>query len=145
MIKKLFKDKKIAIIIVLVLGFAISSYANRYVFLSNTPRVNRQFVAAALNTPSALLSAISSRQNNAGQNNPNVSYSIQQLQSATYKQVSQGVYAADVGELKVYKVSESQTNWSTITLKKKNGETVTLQYPKDNPPTQEMLQIIESE
>jgi len=133
---------RLQVLFVLGISFILAEFFLKNVFLGDTPRLNPSFIAKIKNIPQ-YIAGISSQFNGSPKNNtPPLNINVQNI---PVQQISKGVYAGERGQVKYYQFSESQMQWDQITLTKKNGEKITLRYQKNNPPTQEILNIIQSE
>lgn len=129
-------QRKFIIIGVLLISLLITSLLSNKVFLADSPRIQPKFITSITNLPQTLANLTKG---------PNPQ-SVDDLFNMPVKQVSKGVYAGEMGTYKKYAINSDQVDWVEIKLTKKNGETVILRYPKDQPPpAQDMLQMIESE
>lgn len=74
-----------------------------------------------------------------------VEFPIVAFDQTAKSKISTGVYAGETAYMKYYDLKQSEIEWATMELTTKSGKVVKFQYPKDNPPTKEMLEIIKSE
>lgn len=143
--------RQIKTISVLILSLIIAILLSNVAFVSNTPRINTVFIADIKNLPSNLRAWLSntSPKKKDNQTTPdlvqNVDFNIANIDKMSFQKIRTGVSAADIGVVKIYKFNDSQINWAEIKLTKKSGEVINFRYPKDSPPTDEMLKIIQSE
>jgi len=141
---------KIKIIFVLVFSLFIVRSFSKVIFLANTPRINYSSINRLKKIPKYIAdlswSLTNQNLNNSPDSPPNYRVATkQQLEKLPLRPVSKGVYAGEIGKIKYYKVSQSEIEWSEMELRTKSGRLVKFRYPKDQPPAEEMLDIIKSE
>ena len=142
--------RQIKIISVLVLSIIVTIIISNIAFVRNTPVISTAFIADIKNLPVNLKSFFSPSPQKKGNTQDtsaivrNVDFNVANIDKMSFQKIRTGVSAADIGVVKIYKFNDSQINWAEIKLTKKSGEIVNFRYPKDNPPTDEMLKIIQS-
>jgi len=144
------KDK-FKIIITLVFSYFLTTGFSNSVFLGNTPKINPMLVRNIKKSPNYIAQTISQLFNkkdlpaNMAKGQTSKDTTLEELSSMPLKKINKGVYAGEKGKVIYSKYSDSQIEWRSIELKTKSGKIVKFKYSKDNPPLQEMLDIIKSE
>lgn len=143
--------QKRRILIVLIISFFLVKNFSGEIFLANSPRINKAFVQKLKNVPAFIASLPqktfppSPRTPSSSTNFQIEKVAISDLKKIPLKQISKGVYAGEQGKIQYYEISQNEIEWDQIELTTKSGRVVKLRYPKGQPPTEEMLNIIKSE
>ena len=143
--------RQLKIISVLILSIIVSTIISNMVFVRNTPKISTSFIADIKSLPSNLKAVFIKsppKKENAQDTSVivrKVDFNINNIDKMSFQKIRTGVSAADMGLVKYYKFDDTKISWAEIKLTKKSGEVINFRYPKDNPPTEEMLKIIQSE
>jgi hypothetical protein len=131
------KNKKFlfSTITALFISFLISDFSIKNLFLANSPKINPFFVR---NINSKF------EKNLAFLNNfkKNISMNFDREKNITFKQISQGVKAAETSEGTIVKIDSSKIDWLEYTFNI-NGKEIKIKVPKDQqPPSQEVVEAL---
>lgn len=138
------------IILVLVFSYLISNFSIKNVFLADSPKVRQNldqyFLAKINNTKDQILAKLNfnlnffpifnqSAINNVAQNQ--TSEQTIEFLKKSIQPVTKGVSAAEQDGYSYTEFKLDEIEWAQITYTLKNGEIITIQYPKGtNPPPQ---------
>lgn len=134
--------KRLIIIFILISAFFIANFSSKNIFIANTPKINKQFIAQ--------LGQIF--QNRSRQNkehlavNPNPApisaNTTNTLSKAILKKISSGVYAGEYNKTKVFVYKENEIEWIEYTFNV-NGKAIKIRVPKgQQPPSQKDVDFI---
>jgi hypothetical protein len=131
------KNKKIlfSTITALFISFLISDFSIKNLFLANSPKINPFFVR---NIKSKF------EENLAFLNNfkKNISMNFNREKNIIFKEISQGVKAAQTSEGTIVKIDSSKIDWLEYTFNV-NGKEVKIKVPKDQqPPSQKLVEAL---
>lgn len=143
------KKKYFSIFLILIVSYFVSSFFIKNIFLADSPKIrpnlDTYFLAKISNTKNNILAKLNFNFSFPNLNlfpksnlaeNQNREEKINFLKS-TLKPIAKGVRAASSPGYSYTEFKIDEIEWAQITYTLKNGQTVTIQYPKGtNPPPQ---------
>lgn len=120
------------IIVSMILAFVISRLSSQTIFIANTPRINRNFIAKVINFPGNIIQNYLSNQTqkNVSQTASSMTNTLERLPVSAMKQISQGTYAYENAQDNVVYIRiTDKANYEEriITV---NGKPIKLRFPK---------------
>ena len=115
-------NKKIKIIVVLILALILASYLNVNLFIANSPRINSRFLANI-----KLPGIFDKKTNNVAEN-------------IVFKPIEKGVYAADGGKNQYLRIVESEVDWVVIDITTNSGVVKRIKLSRKDSTNQEVIE-----
>jgi hypothetical protein len=154
----IFQNKYVKLVFVFGVAYLISNFSIKNVFLGNSPRINpyagQNMIAKATNLWSKTTSLIAFKNpftnssstgfQNGGLNQASTSISsdVAEALNTPLSKVSQGVYAGEKNDVKVFEVRIGEIEYLEYTFNIK-GKEIKIKVPKgQDPPSQQVLEAV---
>jgi len=129
-------NKYLKIFLLLGAAFLISDFSIKNVFLAKSPKINLSFVQ---NMMVRYITQPANQTSVSVQNINSLPQDVVEALNAPLKKVSQGVYAGEMNNIKVYEIRTGELEYLEYTFNV-NGKEVKIKVPKgQEPPSQEVM------
>jgi len=147
--------KKLVILLILVVVYFFSNFLNKNLFIANSPKINPFFLSKISQNFLARLDLLKTADTNKSSNEKEENKVIIKyeknskeraeniLKKTVLKTLTKGVYAGSYNEIQIVSFVQDEIEWEKMTIQTKSG-TVTIKYPKNNPPLKEVIELIKN-